>query len=691
MAQFDPNPSIDDIHTEGDVKWIYDGVKWVKQVPTIKTENILLSDPTHPASLAASSVTLPDVPADTATQLEANRYYMNALRQLDDTVQGIHVGENPPTEFSNGTLWYDSTSDVDKLKVYYDPTETKNGNWVDATPVDLTDLTDKIDGLETDLTADLAALTGRVGDNESDIIDLQALTATHTGQISDIDDSVQDILTTENTQQGQIDTLENKVAALEGAVIDALYRLSARDVPNEGEFQIFDAGPNVSANWAPVTKIVFHPTDNNTITHTFDIVGLEDYLRIGGAVGGAVYKVKSPRSTNADGNYEFGVEIVSSDDAPFPSLVYDFEFAPGFDASAYATKTYVDDAAALKVNKAGDTITGILNISTAGQANDDGARLYMKDTTGTTNLTLFPSGLISAKNQIRVRRDTGDSFVVQTDSGTTKAKWNSDGHIEAPRVRLTGGGTANANERVIDIQSGISGRLAYNGETRLSWGSSTVWIGKSGALGDDVASQSVALNLQKNAITNIGTFLLDHANTSTTGSKFVIKGETADGAGNELFYSYRNGVGEQDAINYKGRMTNAFNIVNKGYVDTAIAGVDTSGAYLPLAGGTLTGKLTISAGDTNGMVDFTKTGNNDIRYQGDWIVSFQGNSSPLVKLNTALDMNSKKINNVADPSSDTDAVNRRSLKGATIAQTSSGSTSGGGFYQSNGRLFYKLI
>ena len=202
-------------------------------------------------------------------------------------------------------------------------------------------------------------------------------------------------LTTENTQQGQIDTLENKVEALEGAVIDAKYTLSSRPTPNQGEFTILANGGGLSSTWAAAVELVFHEIDESGNPHTFDSVGLEDLCRIGGAFGSAVYRIKSQRQGTSP-TYKFDVEIVSFTDTPFETLSYDFEFTPGFDPSAFATKTYVDDQDALKVNKTGDTITGILNISAQGQSNDDGVRLYLKDNTGATNLTLFPSGLISA-------------------------------------------------------------------------------------------------------------------------------------------------------------------------------------------------------------------------------------------------------------------------------------------------------
>ena len=53
-------------------------------------------------------------------------------------------------------------------------------------------------------------------------------------------------------------------------------------------------------------------------------------------------------------------------------------------------------------------------------------------------------------------------------------------------------------------------------------------------------------------------------------------------------------------------------------------------------------------------------------------------------------MNNNKITNLAAPTADKDAVNRKSLEGAKITTTSSGNAKSGGFYYSSGRLFYKI-
>ena len=224
----------------------------------------------------------------------------------------------------------------------------------------------------------------------------------------------------------------------------------------------------------------------------------------------------------------------------------------------------------------------------------------------------------------------------------------------------------------------------------MSWGGSTVWIGNSGALGEDV--EEIALSLQGNEIKNVGNLTILAGDESKGNHRiFTIKGTIEDGTddSSDFFYAYSN-VGSSDAVNYKGKIENPQNIVNKGYVDDKFASVnvDTS-ALMPKAGGTFSGKVTFN-NSGNDQVNFGSSGNNNIQYKNSWIVSFQGDSSPLVKLNTYIHMGNNKITNLTDPTNDQDAVNKRSLKGARVTATTSGDTESGGFYQSGGRLFYKL-
>ena len=361
----------------------------------------------------------------------------------------------------------------------------------------------------------------------------------------------------------------------------------------------------------------------------------------------------------------------------------------GVDLTGYATETYVDQQDDLKVNRSGDTIKGQLTISAEDEVSNDGVRFYVKDTEGETNLTIFPTGVVTGKNVIRVNKDSGDCFQVKDSTGTTvKYKVDSQGNIESPRLKLMGGNSAEADERVIDVKNGYSGRLSYNNKTKVSWGASNVWIGSSTTVGE--SNETINLNLQNNPIVDVSELKITHQ--GGVGKKLAIKGELADGTtdSDDFFYSYRNADGTADAMNYNGKMDNNANLVNKKYVDDAVAGVsvDTSSA-VQKTGDTMTGKLVLN-NSSNAQVNFNKGGNSDIEYKGDWIVSFQGDSSPKIKLGAVVDMNSKKITNLASPTGDKDAVTKKYLEGAKMTASSNSNAKSGGFYYSGGRLYYKI-
>ena len=206
-----------------------------------------------------------------------------------------------------------------------------------------------------------------------------------------------------------------------------------------------------------------------------------------------------------------------------------------------ATIDYVDAQDDLKVNKSGDTVKGTLSVSSEGFPNDDGVRFYMKDNTGAINFTLFPSGVLTGKNVIRVNKDSGDCFQVRdSGGGAVKYKVDAEGRIEARRLKLTGGNTADVGQRVIDVQSGQAGRLSYNGLTKLSWGASNVWVGSTTTTGE--AQQAVSLNLQGNKIENVSELKIEIGGSN--GKKFSIKGEMQDGTVSEdWFYAYKNADG----------------------------------------------------------------------------------------------------------------------------------------------------
>ena len=535
-----------------------------------------------------------------------------------------------------------------------------------------------------------ADLTQRVSDVEDKQGILEGTLNTTLETLGELEGTVDDAVLVQNGMKTEIESLENKITALEGTVLDAKYTLSSRAAPRTGEFQLYNTAIPTTV-WSETTAISLHNLDFNNNPHTFDMVNLDDLIRVGGSAGAAVYKVTSTRTQDGD-VYSFDVELVSESGAGVQDTQYDFEITPAFDASAYVTKTYVDAQDELKFDKTGGDITGTVRINA--QTNDDNTlRFYMKDTAGANSVTMYPSGLIESINVVRIKKDSGDGFQIKDSSGSTVIwKATADGETQTNKVTLSGGNSVNASERVVDVKSGVAGRLAYNGNTRMSWGTNKIWIGHSGALGEDEAT--VTLDLQNNDIVNVKTLTINSGDESKGNHKFfTIKGTLADGTTNDssdFFYAYSN-VGAADAINYKGKIESAQNITTKEYVDGKFdnVNVDTS-ALMPKSGGNFTGIVGFNRADNNAQVNFKKSGSNDIQYKNSWIVSFQGDSSPYVKLNSYLHMNSKKITNLANPTNNTDAVNLQYLKGARVTATTSGDTKNGGFYQSGGRLFYKL-
>ena len=551
MALFPQTPENGDPHTEGEITWIYNDGVWVKQSPVVRTDNVVLSDPANPAAvLTAFPQTLPEVPADTATQFDVNRWFVNSLTHLDkqfedgDIIAGIAVSEDPPDDAVNGTLWFDSSEDALSLFLYYNPNEDGNGIWIPAAPPVsvieeinelLGTLGEDVDELEqrvldinsAGLVAPSPVQDGYIWKNTTDGID-----RAYIYQVGQLDGTSGWVLLSPNSrisdtppvnpEQGDLwfesdsdlalfiyyndqwipaappssvegrvaageavqaeiigkigevtadlTQLENKVNALEGGVFDDRWEFEVDlQTPRQGEFTLLSAG-EVTTDFAAATSLVLSTESSSGRGYTFDNVTVNDVIRINsldGDVSSSVeYKVNQIITPGAFGvTYQLGSGIAVDE------TVYGFTFLPQFDPSGLATITYVDDQDALKVSKSGDTVKGVFTVSSEGNPNDDGVRLYMKDNAGATNFTIFPSGVVTGKNVIRVNKDSGDCFQIRdSGGGAVKYKVDSDGRIEARRLKLTGGNTAASGERNIDVQNGVAGRLTYNDKTRLSWG-----------------------------------------------------------------------------------------------------------------------------------------------------------------------------------------------------------------------------
>ena len=199
---------------------------------------------------------------------------------------------------------------------------------------------------------------------------------------------------------------------------------------------------------------------------------------------------------------------------------------------------------------------------------------------------------------------------------------------------------------------------------------------------------------------------------NNTVSNFKIKGTNVAGDGESTFINVSDGylklyhVQTPSSSNTEwaanvGYVNNAINGIDlsgyatETYVNNAINGIDLSGyatetyvntsvsSYLPLAGGTMTGKLT-SNHASNARVDFRSndtSSNADIEYNGNWAVSIQ---SDRVKLSKQLDLFSHKIINVTDPVNNQDAATKKYVDdnagGVTVGTSSNPTLASGELY-----------
>ena len=177
-------------------------------------------------------------------------------------------------------------------------------------------------------------------------------------------------------------------------------------------------------------------------------------------------------------------------------------------------------------------------------------------------------------------------------------------------------------------------------------------------------------------------------------SDFKIKGSNVAGDGESTFVNVSDGYLKLYHVQTPSSSNTEW-AANVQYVTNAINGIDLSGYatqtyvnnsvsnYLPLAGGTMTGKIT-SNHTSNARVDFRSNGsssNADIEYNGNWAVSIQ---SDRVKLSKQLDLFSHKIINVTDPVNNQDAATKKYVDdnagGVTVGTSSNPTLASGELY-----------
>lgn len=177
-------------------------------------------------------------------------------------------------------------------------------------------------------------------------------------------------------------------------------------------------------------------------------------------------------------------------------------------------------------------------------------------------------------------------------------------------------------------------------------------------------------------------------------SNFRIKGSNVAGDGESTFVNVSDGYLKLYHVQTPISSDTGW-AANVEYVNSAISDIDLSGYatetyvnnsvsnYLPLAGGTMTGKIT-SNHTSNARVDFRSNGsssNADIQYNGSMAVSIQ---SDKVKVSRKLDLNSHKIVNVTDPTSNQDVATKKYVDdnagGVTVGTSSNPTLASGELY-----------
>ena len=449
------------------------------------------------------------------------KWRVKAFRSQDDFL--VVVGDTPPDEPKEGDLWWDSSPDSLTLFVY------EGTAWVPAAPPV------SLDGINATIDAAL-------------IVQNELLARVESGEIAQT--ALQDTVAIALDVQA---TLQHKVEALEGTVIDGKWYAESRSNPREGGFDITSGGLQSMGDWnADFLRI--HKTDTTGKVFTFAEVSTGDYIRIGAPGSTAVYKITDVPSGSLDWQ-AFGVELANFTGTPIPDLTYDFEFLPSFDPSAYATVQYVDAQDDLDVK-----LATVNDVSTGFRIKSDGNTLISTATAGELGLYHVKDPSDGNAEWAATKGYVDDNFINiagQTDLDPQVFKIrqpNSDGNFRS----------------FINIHNGdmnLYNVVNPSGSGHEKWAANKEYV-------DNVASEYLPLtggNLTGDVETT-GKLTIDHGTGNTAEKKLHIIGETADGTEQDLFWSYKNAEGTLDAVNYKGKIDNDFNLVNKGYVDAAVAG-----------------------------------------------------------------------------------------------------------------------
>ena len=318
--------------------------------------------------------------------------------------------------------------------------------------------------ISTPESEDIEELTQRVTDGETIQEDLVERVTDGEALQGQIQDTITDALDTQSDIQGDIATLQNKVSALEGSVIDAVWSFEEDNrAPRDGEFGLRLNGA-ASSVWSTAQQIVISLIDRNGNTYTFDKVTVNDVIRIGAAdASSAEYKVTGILMPGT-----FTIEHLRSNGAPTDELEYAFTFLSAFDPEGLATIDYVDNQDDTRVKKSGDTMTGTLYGPRIEVNGSGGARVFEADQDGVNKFW------INATGQCRTNYVVTDSSEEKTLTTRRyvddKVSDELDAYLPLTGGTLTGALTLESNQNfLVKDQNGTENfRIQANGYCKTS-------------------------------------------------------------------------------------------------------------------------------------------------------------------------------------------------------------------------------
>ena len=336
----------------------------------------------------------------------------------------VTISDLAPADPKEGDLWFDS--DEDSLTTFiWTGTE-----WIPAAPpVSL----DAINAVINSALVVQEDLVNRVGAGE--------------------------VLQT--TVVSEVQSLQNKVAALEGGIIDAVWTFEADNrLPRPGEFALRDGFNAVISDWSAANQIIISTTDNDGETYTFDKVSVNDVIRLGAADGsGAEYRVIG---LTPDPGY-FNIEHITSNGVSADEIPYAFTFLSSFDPTGLASIEYVDNQDDLKLNLSGGTLSGNVLFDSG-----SGPNVVIQPLSGSanTNVVALNSGAIrfrSTENSTATSTNT-HLTISRAEDGTPQTNIY---HLQYPSAPTHAANQQYVDDKVaaVDVSDQLDDYLPLSGGT----------------------------------------------------------------------------------------------------------------------------------------------------------------------------------------------------------------------------------